>query len=56
MSATIANEISSTLNSNSLWGEVSSILPVILPLILFGFGFFLFRRVLNSTRHGTTRA
>lgn len=32
------NTITTSINANSLWGQVGSIIPFIVPLILFGFG------------------
>ena len=52
MPVSVANTIGDSLSSASLWNEIGTVLPIILPLILFGFGFYLVRRILNSTRKG----
>lgn len=55
MTNDVATAITSSLSPINLWTEVSHILPVVLPLIIFSFGFYILRKVLKTSRTGKTR-
>lgn len=46
----VANTIGTSLTPTALWGVVGDIMPVVIPIVLFGFGFLLVKKVINPNK------
>lgn len=46
----VANTIGGSLTPTALWGVVGDIIPVVIPIVLFGFGFLLVRKVIKPKK------
>lgn len=48
----VVTALSNGLSSATLWGEVGTVIPFVVISVLFGFGFYLVKRVLNKIKKG----
>lgn len=48
----VVSSLSTGLSAGVLWGEVGTIMPFIILSVLFGFGFYLVKKVLNKIKKG----
>lgn len=44
------SSIATSFSGDALWGVVGNIMPVVIPVTLFAFGFLLVRRVLKAKK------
>lgn len=49
------NTISTTLTPAVLWEQVGSIMPVVLGVVVFAFGFYLIRKLIKGFSKGKAR-
>ena len=48
----VVTSLSAGLSANALWGAVGDVMPFVIISVLFGFGFYLVKKVLNKIKKG----
>lgn len=48
----VVTQLSTGLTADTMWTGVSSVMPLIIGLTIFGFGFYLVRKVVKKARVG----
>ena len=49
------NALSSNVTTSLLWSNISSLMPFLGTMILFGFGFYLLRKIIRGIRTGKAK-
>ena len=52
---TTMNIIGETITADALWGQVGTVMPVVLTVVLFAFGYRLVKRLLGGIRTAKVR-
>lgn len=48
----VITQLNTGITADTLWTAVSSVMPFVITVTLFSFGFFIIRRVLKKVRTG----
>lgn len=50
--ANVVNQLTTGLTADTMWEGVASVMPLVISLTIFGFGFWLVRRIVKAARKG----
>ena len=50
--ANVVNQLTTGLTADTLWGSVSSVMPFVIGVTLFAFGFWLVKKIVKKVRTG----
>lgn len=51
----VVSQLNTGVTASHLWGQIGTMMPFIIAMTLFGFGYYIFKKVIRGTRTGSAR-
>lgn len=52
----VVSQLSTGVTPATLWGQIGTMMPFIITMTLFGFGYYIFKKVIRGTRTGRAKS
>lgn len=52
----VVTQLETGVTPVALWGQIGTMMPFIITMILFGFGYYIFKKVIRGTRTGRAKS